>query len=623
MHDLSPILNLEEERILSQLSKIGQLERILNHPSCSEVRLNALLKTLIPVDRFYREIGGIQGYQEKVKKLLNSKEPQSGKSISFHPPSFIDISKHNSFVEKTIDWGIESLPYLGEIIPLGGAADRLHLVDPKTGRELPAALLKFVGKTLLERIVDDLIAQENLYFQKFGKKITIPLALMTSSEKENHKHVEKMLRDSSWFGRPKESIRIFTQPLVPVVDKNGNWVMTYDLKLVMKPGGHGVIWKQAEDAGIFSWLQGLGKTKLLVRQINNPIAGLDYGLLSFLGIGWRENKKFGFASCPRLVKAAEGVNVIIEKDSKIALTNIEYCDFERYGIEDLPLKEGEPYSRFSSNTNLLFGDLGAIRSVIKKNPFPGLLLNLKKGSFLESNGEKQSALIGRLESTMQNIADSFTEKKGETLIPKDTYITYNYRHKTISTTKRAYVEGGTLQETPEACFYDMQLAARELLEDYCGFHLPKKRSLEEALRIGPEFVFLYHPILGPQYSVIQKKLKNGRIKEGSELSIQISDISLETLDLDGSFRVTGEASSSSILKNVRVENQGIDWHCSRPFWLGDYKAKEVVQIVLGKGSLVIIEDVFFKGSWRFVIPAGQMMRIIQRENGSLEVIDES
>ena len=285
-------------------------------------------------------------------------------------------------------------------------------------------------------------------------------------------------------------------------------------------------------------------------QTPNPIAGLDYGLLSFLGIGWKKKKKFGFASCPRLLKSAEGVNVIVEKGSKVTLTNIEYCDFKRHGIEDLPLKEGEPYSQFSSNTNLLFADLGSIRDVIKKNPFPGLLLNLKSGSFTEANGEKREAVIGRLESTMQNIADSFIEEKDETLIPKDTYITYNYRHKTISTTKRVYVKGGTLQETPEACFYDLQLAARELLEGYCGFRLPKKRSLEDAVTLGPEFVFLYHPILGPQYSEIQKKLKNGTLGLGSELSIQSRDVLCENLDLKGSFRIVGEASSECTIKNV-------------------------------------------------------------------------
>ena len=117
-------------------------------------------------------------------------------------------------------------------------------------------------------------------------------------------------------------------------------------------------------------------------------------------------------------------------------------------------------------------------------PFSGLLINLKKGSFTNSKGQIEESFMGRLESTMQNIADVFVEKTNSAYQTKNTFITYNKRHKTISTTKRAFCEGGTLQETPESCFYDLLIAARELL-DQCGFSLPKLRTLKESLQRGP------------------------------------------------------------------------------------------------------------------------------------------
>lgn len=45
---------------------------------------------------------------------------------------------------------------MGEIYPLGGAADRLGLVDPETGECLPAAMLSYCGRTLLEGLIRDL-----------------------------------------------------------------------------------------------------------------------------------------------------------------------------------------------------------------------------------------------------------------------------------------------------------------------------------------------------------------------------------------------------------------------------------------------------------------------------------
>lgn len=50
----------------------------------------------------------------------------------------------------------QGLPELGEIYPLGGSADRLGLVDPDTGECLPAALLPYCGRTLLEGLIRDL-----------------------------------------------------------------------------------------------------------------------------------------------------------------------------------------------------------------------------------------------------------------------------------------------------------------------------------------------------------------------------------------------------------------------------------------------------------------------------------
>lgn len=625
----------DRQKILNQLHCIGQLEAILAHPSFSIPSLNALLDCLVPVDAFYKEMGGIEGYHAKIHSLLR-KEPEGQSAHAlFHAPTFIDISVSDEKTQQAVLWGIEAMPEMAEIFPLGGAADRLHLIDDVTGAELPAAKLKFLGKTLLERLVCDVQARERLYYFVHGKQIITPIAIMTSLEKANHFHVRNMLEENEWFGRPKESFRIFTQPLVPVVDEKGNWIFTEDLMPLMKPGGHGAIWKMAYDQKIFAWLESLGRKKALVRQINNPVAGLDYGLLAFIGIGWKRQCKFGFASCPRLLKAAEGVNVLIERKhenrNSLVLSNIEYCDFEKFGIEDMPLKEGEPYSRFSSNTNILFVDLPSIQTAVEQCPFPGLLLNLKKGSFVNAEGCKEDAYFGRLESTMQNIADVFVEEKQESLLTKETFITYNHRHKTIATTKRAFVSGGNLQETPESCFYDFLFAARELLEHDCGFDLPSRRSLLEYLDKGPEFVFLYHPSLGPLYQEIARKIQRGALSLGAEWVLEISDLFVSHLSLDGSLRIMadrifGEKNERGefvyshnvgrcILRNVKIENRGVDWGRSSPFWKGDFVRREGVEILLKGKSEFIAEDVIFTGSHRFEVEDGRSLRVSQGSSG--------
>lgn len=607
--------------VLQQLHQIGELDIFLKHPAFSFRGLLHIIEELVPSVAFYKEMGGLAGYKEKLLSLIANK-PEDPMDRLYHAPVFTDISSLNAKTKRAISWGISAIPEMAEIFPLGGAADRLHLVDEATGSDLPAAKLVFTSKTLLERLVLDVQARERLYFLVHGKQVTTPIAIMTSKDKNNHVYVEQMLEENHWFGRPKEYFRLFTQPLVPVVDEKGNWLISDDFKLVLKPGGHGAIWKLALDFHIFSWFRSLGRKKALVRQINNPIAGLDYGLLAFTGIGWKKNCKFGFASCPRLLRAAEGVNVVIEKNKKtVVLTNIEYCDFAKFGIEDLPLKEGEPYSRFSSNTNILFVDLLAVEKAVEKCPYPGLLLNMKKWAC----PGKDPVLSGRLESTMQNLADVFVEKKKKSAATRETFITYNQRHKTISTTKRAYVNGGNLLETPESCLHDLLYAARELLENYCHFQLPSQRTLFELLEKGPEFFFLYAPALGPLYSMIQKKLQSGSFALGSELRLEISDLQIRHLSLEGSLRISSERIMGVLdeknllhysqnvgrcrLKNVSVKNKGVDWAKSSPYWKGDFVRFEGVEILLKGDSEFIAHDVTFEGNQRFVVEDGFSMRV--------------
>lgn len=615
-------LTPEEALALKQLMAIGQWDKVIGKiPLAEEVSFRELLHKLIAIDAFYREMGGIIGYHLKVLSLLkNGTSPLPPLSVAV--PPFVDISEETAEVIQAIAWGIEELPRMGEIYPLGGAADRLHLVDEKTGEELPAAKLHFAGRTLLEGLIRDLQAREYLYYKTFGEQIETPIAIMTSFEKDNHRHVLQICSDCDWFGRSRESFRFFTQPLVPAVNPEGEWHLTAPGKPLFKPGGHGALWKLARDEGIFSWLKSRGREKALVRQINNPIAGLDYGLIAFTGLGVKKGMKFGFASCPRRVQSAEGINVLLERQKgerkEVVLTNIEYCDFAKFGIEDRPLKEGDLYSRFSSNTNILFADLTAVEKAVAQCPFPGLLVNLKAN---------EAATVARLESTMQNIADVFVE---ESLPLQKTFITYNHRYKTISTAKKAYLPGRSLQETPENCFYELLQATRELLERHCHISLPERRSLIEYLEQGPDCAFLYHPALGPLYSLIREKMQRGRLAVGAELQLEIADLSLFDLDLDGSLlicakQVMGEREGAFLrysekggrctLRQISVRNRGVDWERSHPFWKNQFARRESLQILLRGHSEFIAEDIVFAGAIHFEVEDGMRMRVFKKGKG--------
>ncbi len=627
-------LSEECEYVIKALVAIGQGSFLLNrsHPSLDLTsHYRTLLDDLLAIEDFYKEVGGIVGYQCLALSLL-VEEKEEVANVRLKPPERVDLTDENDpTVRSAILKGIWCQGRMAEFYPLGGTADRLELKDEKSGKELPAACLVFQGKRLLEKMIHDLQAREYLHYKLFGKQILTPLVLMTSKAENNHDHIRTICMENGWFNRPKTSFCFLTQPSVPVFTKKANWCLEKPMQLLLKPGGHGAIWKLAKEAKTFDWLTSLGKTKALVRQINNPIAAIDYGLLAFSGIGHEKDRSFGFASCERQVNASEGMIVkkeitSFEKQSAV-ITNIEYCDFKKYGIEDrFEGKENSP-SLFPSNTNILFVDLLSLQKKVASLPLPGLLVNFRDGVHYTPKGQKIEKLA-RLETTMQNMADAFPFEEKVDL--PSTYVTFNKREKTISTTKRQKSLKSEPFETPERCFYDLMQNAKEVLKKGCGI---KFKDIEDRMGSSKEkkpFLMSYHPALGPLHSVIRQKIQGGEFLNGSELQLEIADLEIKNLRLDGSLlviadRIMGHTDAQGtlhysdrtgqcILKNVTIENGGIDWKGeSHSAWKHQMKRKETFRIYLQGHSRFEAENVIFRGNFEIEVQEGVHMLAMQKE----------
>jgi UTP---glucose-1-phosphate uridylyltransferase len=605
-------------------------------PSCPpppKEKVRALLSMLVSIDKFYESIGGIIGYHVQVLKLLvKNQEKSLPRKGLFARANGIDLAAPSGEVDQAVWAGIQALGEIGEIYPIGGLGSRFNLRS-KGGDPLPVACLSFCGRTLLEGLVRDVQAREFLYYRLFERQVTVPIAMMTSLEKQNTARVRSICEKKRWFGRPKESFFLFPQLSVPVVTQEGKWSLKAPLEMNLQPGGHGALWKAAEERGVFLWFEGQEKSHLLIRQINNPIAGLDLGLLALMGVGKKEKKTFGFASCKRLPHAAEGVLVLVEEEGVKRLSNIEYTDFKRYGIDDLPTEDG--YSLYPANTNILYANLQQILPLIKQNPLPGLILNMKsKEPFLCPSGQRREEVGGRLESMMQNISDGLHAPNVESL---PTFLTYNERKKTISAAKRSFEKGQKLLETPEGAYYDLLYNAHDLLKLKCGTDIPPFSSEEEYLSHGPSSLFLYHPALGPLYSLIAQKIIKGRMAIDSELQLEIADLYLEHLDLEGRLLVIAKhilghnsqgivryshKTGKCLLKKVVVKNRGINRKMTRDYWKNQIKRHQALKIVLQGHSEFYAEGVTFEGGQTFVVPDGQRWIATQNGSGAISFIVE-
>lgn len=608
----------KHEYLLKQIIVLQQDDKLFLNTNTASADFYELMMHLEYMDTFYEELGGIIGYQLRViQLLLNQAADEEKDEVSYSSPESIDLSVDSKQVRKNIYNGIKCLDEIAEMYPMGGAADRLQLFNPDDQKPLPAACLELFGISLLERLVQDVQARESLFFKCFGKNVHTPIALMTSLDKNNHDHIVALLEEKNWFGRPKSSFYLFAQPLVPMFDHLGNWIIEDFLKPMLRPGGHGVIWKLAEKKEIFTRLESIGKKKALIRQINNPIAGIDGGLLAFIGYGHSQDKKFGFASCLRTKGVKEGVNVlktIHSNPPKKVVSNIEYCDLKH--LERVDHIEDE--RQYPANTNLLFVDLKGIRDATHKYPYPGVLLNFK---------DVNHKNVARLELTMQNLCDYFLDDVSTSTKDMQTFITVNERKKTISSAKKAYT-GESFHETPINSCYDILWNNASLFKE-CGFTLPELCEKDKILDEGFPFLIRYHPALGPLYPVIKQKLRGGVLSHGSELLLNISDIDVDNLFLNGSLRIQtscifghkennkhhySNRTGQCILKNFTVKNKGFGSKIPSENWSLDAQPDETCEILLGENSLFIAENVTVLGRQKIVVPDNTIMVFSQKDD---------
>lgn len=588
--------SLEERAALAAVEVVGQAPLLKSLTP-------RLIEQLVEVDRFYASIGGIVGYQSEAVAQLSPSEEEESEEFHYSDPDLFEIRFDSPQRREAILEGVRRMSQMAEIFPVGGVGDRLGLRDPKSGDPLPVAALRYKGETLLSHLFRDLEARERLYAALVGSELVTPVVLMCSHEGKNRDRIVALCEEANWFGRPPDSFYFIVQPSVPVISAEGQWLQNEKGGLVTRPGGHGVLWKVMEEQGAYPWLAERGRSHALVRQINNPLAATDCTLLALSGLGWLGGNQFGFATCPRRVGASEGMVVAFSRsvDGGVerGISNIEYTHFARCHLEDLPDRPGSVTSRFPANTNILYVDLAAVRAVAERHPFPGRLVNLSKR--LKAKGGL--VVGGRLETTMQNVADHMTVGEGEPLL---TFATYGDRLKTISVTKRAYEGGGKIEETPPGCHYDQLQTFCALLTE-CRVALPPLGTAEEYLAGSPGLFVEMAPLLGPLWSLIAQKVRGGQIEAGSHLHLALANLDWEGVRLNGSLVVVGEGSVT--LRSALISNRGPKWGGGQPFWSGELDCLESLRIEVEAGGEFWAEGVEIRGGRSYHVRAGERLRI--------------
>lgn len=591
------IANLPEfgNYIVWSFSLLGQfhiVDFLLHFDKKKFLKKILLINQFKKLDNIYYDNGGFFGYIIEFYRCFNEKKEFDTENFSSCP--FVEVtSLSHSEISSNVFLGIKTLAETGFFILAGGKAERFF--DFQSNRSMSS--LEFFKKSLLERIIEDIEGLEALYERFFQKPITVPIVIMLSSS---------VSMNESCFSRIKKSdrylngfLKFFVQNDLPLITSEGFFLLDKNEELVMLPGGHGRLWHEAYKQGIFCYLKDLKIKHILIRQINNPLAGLDENLLLLLGTSHIKKKLFGVISCNKDLRYSEGSWVKLCKQNTYSHINIEYTQLSFFNRDLI--------SRAPSNTNILYFNLEKNWNKLSQLPKFDHILNMKT-----IIGKENCLLAGRLECLVQDFSKLLEDKEKDF----SSVIILNFpREKVISSIKKP-LEKNYL-ETPEKAFFDYLHCARKLLES-CHVFLPKKRSWDDFLNLGPEFIFDYHPSLGPIYSLIRQKICHGSFFENSIVELNIIDVFLENLCIKGHFIIDSEASGKCFMRNIEIKNKGSVFESSGEFWKGKLCTYEYLKISLGERARLYAEDLVLEGNIHIDVPREESWKLFINDKKKLD-----
>ena len=142
----------------------------------------------------------------------------------------------------------------------GGQGTRLGHTGPKGTFKLD---VYGKGKYLFE------ILKENLEEANKKYDTTIPWYIMTS--KENNKTTVEFLEKNNYFGYPKDAITIFTQSELPLVDTEGNLLISKDMKIKEASDGNGGTYSSLRASGALADMKDKGIKWVFIGGVDNAL----------------------------------------------------------------------------------------------------------------------------------------------------------------------------------------------------------------------------------------------------------------------------------------------------------------------------------------------------------------
>jgi UDP-N-acetylglucosamine/UDP-N-acetylgalactosamine diphosphorylase len=250
----------------------------------------------------------------------------------------------------------------------GGQGTRLGHTGPKGTFKLD---VYGKGKYLFEILAENLKEANKTYM------VTIPWYIMTS--RENNKMTRDFLEKNNYFGYDKNAVTIFIQGELPLVDVNGKFLISKEMKIKEASDGNGGTYASLRSSGALANMKERGIKWVFIGSVDNALLKMvDTTLL-----GMAIDKGYEIAS-KSVVKAnpKERVGVFCKMNNHPKV--IEYTELPEKMAEEIDQNGELKYGESHIMCNLFTID--AIEKISKE---PLMYHSaFKKNSYIDENGKE-------------------------------------------------------------------------------------------------------------------------------------------------------------------------------------------------------------------------------------------
>lgn len=209
----------------------------------------------------------------------NTKKEIEFKESKIEPLKYLDKAKLTDRQRKTFDELGEASIKSGEyavVTMAGGQGTRLGHQGPKGTFKLD---VYGKGKYLFEILIENL-KQAN---ENYG--VTIPWYIMTS--KENNAETVAFLEKHNYFGYDRNSVTIFTQSELPLVDQEGKLLIGKDFTIKEASDGNGGTYSSLRASGCLAEMKEKGIKWVFIGGVDNVL--LKMADVTLLGMAISQN----------------------------------------------------------------------------------------------------------------------------------------------------------------------------------------------------------------------------------------------------------------------------------------------------------------------------------------------